>query len=35
MAEKAVTELAQRVKRGEKMNMITDLPQSVYLRPSG
>jgi uncharacterized radical SAM protein YgiQ len=35
MAEKAVTELAQRVRRGEKVNMITDLPQSAYLRPSG
>jgi uncharacterized radical SAM protein YgiQ len=35
MAEKAVTELAQRVKRGEKVNLISDLPQSVFLRPSG
>jgi uncharacterized radical SAM protein YgiQ len=35
MAEKAVTELAQRVKKGEKVKMITDLPQSAYLRSSG
>jgi uncharacterized radical SAM protein YgiQ len=35
MAEKAVTELAQRVKRGEKVNLISDLSQSVFLRPSG
>ncbi len=33
MAEKAVTELAQRVKKGEKIGAITDLPQSAYVRP--
>ena len=35
MAERAVTELAQRVKKGEKVQMITDLPQSAYLLPAG
>jgi uncharacterized radical SAM protein YgiQ len=35
MAEKAVSVLAHRVQRGEKVNMITDLPQSGYLRPAG
>lgn len=34
MAERAVTELAQRVKKGEKMRLITDLPQSAYLMPT-
>lgn len=35
MAEKAVTELAVRVAGGEKVSMITDLPQSVFLWPAG
>ena len=35
MAERAVTELAQRVKKGEKVQLITNLPQSAYLMPAG
>ncbi|MRR20285.1 YgiQ family radical SAM protein [bacterium] len=35
MAEKAVTELALRVRKGEKAGRIFDLPQSAYLRPAG
>jgi uncharacterized radical SAM protein YgiQ len=35
MAEKAVTELAKRVMRGERVNAIKDLPQTAYLAPSG
>lgn len=35
MAEKAVTELALRVRQGEKVNRIYDLPQSAYLMDAG
>lgn len=35
MAERAVTELALRVKKGEKPDEIRDLPQSVFKVPAG
>jgi uncharacterized radical SAM protein YgiQ len=35
MGEKPVKELAVRVMKGEKVNMITDLPQSAWLMPAG
>lgn len=35
MAEKAVAELAGRVKKGEKINSITDLLQTAYIRNAG
>ena len=35
MAERAVTELAQRVRKGEEVKMITDLAQSAYLMRAG
>jgi len=34
MAEKAVRELAARMRRGERLDSISDLPQTVILRPS-
>ncbi len=34
MGEKPVAELAKRVRKGEKVNMITDLPQSARLWPA-
>jgi uncharacterized radical SAM protein YgiQ len=34
MAEMAVTELAMRIKKGESVNGIRDLPQSAYLMPA-
>lgn len=35
MAERAIAELARRVMGGEKLKLITDLPQSAYLWPAG
>ena len=35
MAERAVAELARRVKGGESLKEITDLPQSAYIVPAG
>ena len=35
MAERAVTELALRVRKGEKPEMIRDLPQSAFTVPAG
>ena len=35
MAERAVTELAVRVRKGEKPGMIRDLPQSAFVVPAG
>jgi uncharacterized radical SAM protein YgiQ len=35
MGEKPVTELAERVMKGERADTITDLPQSACLRPAG
>lgn len=34
MAEKAVRELVRRLKRGERLDSITDLPQTAILRPA-
>ncbi len=34
MAERAVRELVKRLKKGEKVSALTDLPQSVYLWPA-